>query len=282
MKNWVFKLIGSRIRKLLTISYLVFGGFSIFITVLYISLPDLPIIGWGGFAGIIVVSLLIAFMQTRPKTTISRQFNIPDIKITVTSGDLFGEEGHLVIGMNDVFDTEIGEIISKRSVQGQFLEKVYEGNTKRLDKDIKESLLEYDMTPVKDASKKLGKNDRYPIGTTAVLSGSGNKYFCCAYSSMNADCVASSTIGNVQSALEQLWQCVRNKGEQKTLSMPVIGLGLSRITGITYTDSIKLVLMSFLYYSRLSPITKDFRIVIGDNDFNKIDMLELENFIENL
>ena len=49
----------------------------------------------------------------------------PNSVVEIKLGDLFDESGHLVIGANHVFDTELGEVIKPSSVQGQFLTRIY-------------------------------------------------------------------------------------------------------------------------------------------------------------
>lgn len=117
--------------------------------------------GWKGFIGIGILGVVIALLRVSPKRTFSVNFSSPDTKITIKTGDLFDQDGHLVIGFNDVFDTEIGRIISGSSVQGQFLTRMYGNDTARLNQDLERALKNETFTI--DPSKTVGKNRRYPI-----------------------------------------------------------------------------------------------------------------------
>ncbi|MTJ17659.1 hypothetical protein FJR09_01265 [Dolichospermum sp. UHCC 0406] len=87
----------------------------------------------------------------------------------------------IVIGANDVFDTELGEIIKSSSVQGQFLKQIYKGKQDELDVDIETALQEYIGNRNLDPDKKRGKAWRYPIGTTITLGSYEKRYFLTAY-----------------------------------------------------------------------------------------------------
>jgi len=55
-------------------------------------------------------------------------------------GDLFAEDGHLVIGTCDTFDTSIPDIIERSSVQGIALDRLYGNAIDKLDADLAAAL----------------------------------------------------------------------------------------------------------------------------------------------
>ncbi len=236
--------------------------------------------GWTIIIVSLIASIISAFIWAFPKTKFFKIFNFPDVKITIKAGDILRENGHLIIGFSDTFDTEIGDIISRNSLQGQFLESIYRNDRKRLDEDLDAALV--DMDSEEDQTKTIGKNRRYKIGTIAVLSGENKKYFCCAYSYMNSNLKASSSINNLWLTLDNLWSMVREKGEQKSVFIPVIGVNLARANGLSYKDSIILILVSFFINSRIEPITKELTIVLRKEDVEKANLLEIEDFLNSL
>jgi hypothetical protein len=91
------------------------------------------------------------------------------LKIKIVVGDVLAQEGNVVLGSNDTFDTSLSDdIISPKSVQGQLLQRVFAGDIDSLDDQISTSLAE--ATPVADPDKTFGKTDRYPIGTVAIAA----------------------------------------------------------------------------------------------------------------
>lgn len=257
-------------------SFGIFGGIAQVIQVFW---PNLLQVGLIGLLWVLALSTLCALIVSRPKLKFSRYFPVPDAVVTVIVGDLFEEKADLVIGFNDVFDTEIGEIVSAKSLQGELLTKIYQGNQVELDNDI-QIALEGIIGQVDD-TKTVGKNARYPLGTVAVLRRADKKYYCSAYGRMESDLTTSSSVDTLWHSLNELWGSIRLKGECETIAMPVIGTLLARI-GESHPAIIKLILLSFVMASRRKIITKELRLVISPSNLGKVNLKEIENFLRYL
>ncbi len=232
------------------------------------------------------MSVFYVLFTVRPRREISRQFSLPDIKITIKVGDLFQEDANLVIGMNDAFDTEIGDVIKANSIHGLFLKKVYNDDKSLLDKEIESALQslpkEQNKQKVVDKQKTRGKNIRYPIGTAITLTMNTRKYFCSAYSRMGSDLKAQSSIKDLSMSLEMLWQEIGLRGQNERVAMAVLGSDLARLgNAASHSDLIKLIVSSFIYASRLQSVTKELTIVIHQSNLEKISMIVLNDFLQN-
>lgn len=256
------------------------GIISGIIQVVTFSYTDLPSYGWKGWFSVILISATIALFRAWPRTSFSESFSNPDVKIGIKVGNIFDQSGHLVIGFSDTFDTEIGDVVSKDSMQGQFLVFMYENNQDKLDTDL-DALLQNEKSE-EDAEKTRGKNKRYNIGTVVTLSGLNRKFFCCAYSRMGADLKATSDINNLWLSLQNLWNKIRVEGEQKTIVMPVMGTNLARVPGISFKLPINLILLSFIVNSRVEPISKELVLMIREEDKEKVNLLEIQDFLKSL
>lgn len=137
--------------------------------------------GWQGYVWLTLLSLLCAIVTNFPRRSVYRSLSSPNSVIEIKVGDLFDEPKHLVIGVNDVFDTALGEILKPSSIQGQFLTKVYHGDQQRLDTDIDKALIFVEARKQEELRKKKGKIWRYPIGTTLALGLPEKRYFLSAY-----------------------------------------------------------------------------------------------------
>ncbi|MEM8615267.1 MAG: macro domain-containing protein [Cyanobacteria bacterium P01_H01_bin.105] len=155
-------------------------------------IPEQLSFGAYGYLALVLVSLTGAIFRNSPKRSVSNFLSSPDTEVEVKVGDLFQEKSHLVIGLNDVFDTEPGEIIKASAVQGQFLEKIYRNNLSQLDIDIETALQTLNVTGQLDPAKTHGKAYRYPIGTTITLGSYERRYFLTAYGYMNNDLTIAS------------------------------------------------------------------------------------------
>src|SRR6185437_3325597 len=65
-----------------------------------------------------------------------REFTGLRVELVVRQGDLFdSDDANLVVGFGDTFDTAVDDdaVVSRDSVQGQLLVRVYQGDRRRLD-----------------------------------------------------------------------------------------------------------------------------------------------------
>lgn len=238
-------------------------------------------------ATVVVIACLIVTVATYrawPRRSLRREFNLPDISVTVKVGDLFEQPGHLVIGFSDTFDTDPtdGKIINPDSVQGQFLQREYAGDRERLDKEIERALGGLKAVGEEQPADKAGKRRRYPIGTVATLGPPARRYFCVAYTYMQNNLIAKSSVNDLWEALNRVWDAARQFGQRKTLVIPVIGSELARISSLDRDSLLKLTILSFVARSRQQDVCKELVVVVHRKDYEKIDMLEVRAFLHTL
>lgn len=205
----------------------------------------------------------------------------PDSVVEIKIGDLFDEPGHLVIGANDVFDTELGEVIKPSSVQGQFLRRVYGGDINRLDADIDAVLQNLGVKPTKEPNKKKGKVWRYPVGTTITLGTADRRYFWNAYGYMGNDLKVQSNADAIWNSLTCLWEEVRSKGHGLEVAIPVIGADLAR-TNLPRMALVKLIIISFVVASKKEYVTRKLTLVIYPRDLENTDFYDMEDFLTSM
>lgn len=268
------------LKKLAAAFLQAFGAIALFLGVIATIFPKAPNYGFGEFAVFLGISLLWGCIAIIPGKEISRQLTVPDTKITIKVGDLFQQDAYLVIGMNDVFDTEKGDIIKATSIQGQFLTKVYNDDRQRLDKDINDALQGISSQP--DPQKTRGKNNRYPIGTVITLTVGTKKYFCSAYSRMGNDLRAQSDVSKLSTSLEKLWEEIRVKGQGERVAMAVIGSDLARVGNtVSHSNLVKLIVSLFIIASREKWITHELAIIIHPSQLKKVNLVDLNEFLQN-
>ncbi|GAB3855962.1 macro domain-containing protein [Dactylosporangium cerinum] len=231
-------------------------------------------------------SLLYGLVRARPGRAVTRDLRYPRCRVEIVPGDLFDEQdAHLVVGFTDVFDTDVTDdrIINARSVQGQFLHRVHGGDVAALDTQLSAAL---DGVPgavtVRREDKPLGKLSRYPIGTVAVLGNPRRSYFCVAYSTMTPALVAQSSGDELWLSLSRVWAAAHRHGQQGRLAMPVIGAGLARFDALDRQGLIQLILLSFVAASRQRLITTRLSIVVPPQEFDDLDRLELQAYLDSL
>jgi DNA-binding SARP family transcriptional activator len=206
-------------------------------------------------------------------------FADPDVAVVVMSGDLLAQEDcNLVVGFCDTFDTDTDRsiVISSDSMQGLLLQRVYEGDRARLDRDLKGALSHVQKASIESRSaKRLGKLTRYPLGTVATLHQANRRIFGVAYSRMGNNLIAQSSLPALRTSLDNLWEAVYLYGQLKPVAMPLIGSGLSRVVGANYDNLLTLIVRSFIASSRHRYVCPELRVIIQEPVFEKIRIAEI-------
>jgi hypothetical protein len=235
---------------------------------------------WGirGYVMLVMLSFAVAVFWAWPKNSITRKLPVSDTKIVIGAGDLLEQRGNIIIGCTDVFDTELGDIISTSSIQGQFQTRFFP-QQERLDQAINEALA--GVTPNRDEQKLRGKKERYPIGTVATVEAQGNRYFLVAYTRMRNDMRVESDICKLSASLNECWEAIRARGQHEPIHMAIVGSSFARI-GLSRALLLQFIVLSFLDAEKKESLTGKLNIHIRENDLEHIDFVDLEEWLSGL
>jgi hypothetical protein len=270
-------------RLLVTNSLIAFGAVSAvveFLAALFRWFPPHPAIT---FAASLAVCAGWGFMRARPGLSLQYRMRTLDVTLLIVIGDLFAQDTHIAVGFSDTFDTSLADdrVIHHASVQGQLLRRVFDGNQKRLDDELARSLRS--VSPVRTesrADKPHGKLARYPLGTVAVLGDRERLVFGVAYGIMGNDLVVRAPVEDLWRCFSQLWEAVYRNGQRAPLSIPLMGSSLARVDDSLDRDSLlRLIVLSFVAYSRARMVCHELRIVIRPEDAAKLDLAGLRAFL---
>jgi transcriptional regulator with XRE-family HTH domain len=220
-----------------------------------------------------------------PRLPMQHKLTGLDVTLNIVVGDLLDQDTHLAVGFSDTFDTSIADdrVIHSSSVQGQLLSQLYHHDEDRLDQQLAAALA--DISPVAVESrqdKRYGKLARYALGTVAVLGEPRRLIFAVAYGRMGNDLVARAPVEDLWHCFTNLWEAVYRHGQRGALSVPLMGSGLARIDTLDRGNLLRLILLSFVSYSRLRVICHELRIVISPGDVDRVDLAGLRDFLETL
>jgi hypothetical protein len=229
-------------------------------------------------------SLLFGIVTSFPRSKVSQTYTRPGMTVTVRRGDIFEQEGQLVVGFSDTFDTDTTDsvIISTRSLQGQLLERLLGGDADALDRLLVEALRGKTAESIERRDKPSGKRRRYPIGTTATIKADGRRIYCVAYTRMGNNLVVKSSVDDLWHSLGKLWDEVYAKGQHERVVVPIMGSELARIHCVDRESLIRLILLSFVARSREALLCKELVLVVHPADATKVDMLEVAAFLKTL
>ncbi len=261
---------------------LAFGGFISaimqFSLIIYPTIAPLLQGPWP-LAVVVGISVISGIMKAWPRP-IEMEFSAPKTKIKIIKGDLLKQDGHLVVGVCDTFDTETPNIISRNSLLGQCISNLYGGDTKQIDRLFAEALA--GKTPI-GKIEKAGKTAKYELGTVAAVRHDPRVIFFVAYCEMNERNEAFGTVDAVWKSLSSLWTAQSVHGNHTAISVPVIGGGQARMSSVLPAqDAIRVIALSFMFASRKHKISDELRIVVQPADYNRLDRMELQSFLSSL
>ncbi len=229
--------------------------------------------------GAVIVSIIFGLITSWPRP-IKMEYSAPKTKIRIIKGDLLEQEGHLVVGVCDTFDTELPNIISPSSILGQTINNIFGGDVKALDKQLSQNLSK--LRPVGEINKE-GKKEKYGVGTVVPVQHAPRIIYFLAYCEMNERNEAFGTVDGVWKSLISLWDKQSEIGNHGHISIPVIGGGQARMSQLLPAqDSIRLIVLSFMFASRKHKISDELRIVVHHSDYDRLDRLELQSFLSSL
>jgi hypothetical protein len=115
-----------------------------------------------------------------------------------------------------------------------------------------------------------------------VLGEPRRLIFAVAYARMGNDLVTHAPVEDLWQCFTQLWEAVYRHGQRGALWVPLMGSGLARIDTLDRGNLLRLILLSFVAYSRLRLICHELRIVISPNDVHRVNLIGLRDFLDSL
>ena len=264
----------------LTRYLIVLGGFWLFFEPIGLFYSKVGELGWFGFFGLNFISLLATIYFFRPNKNISIILPASNTKINIQVSNILEQQGSIVIGTNDTFDTELGDIISPNSLQGQLLSTTYQSNQVALDNDLNTTLSA--IGNEEDETKEFGKKHRYPIGTVACIERNNNRYFLTAFDKMlPTEKRVTTDISKMHTSLANCWKEIRNKGQHKDVHIPVIGTRFAR-AGLENNMVIQLIIMSFIIANKQENVSPSLTVHIYKSDEDNINFIALNHWMDSL
>lgn len=181
---------------------------------------------------ILFICAFYASWQTRKKKKITLDINT-SLKLTIQEANIFEQNGIIVIGVNEYFDTHVGDgIVSGKTLHGIFINKYYKDHLTDLDRAINESLQTQGVKPVESDCRRRhtsGKTDKYDLGTCALIHDGGKKYILVALTHFDENDKANMTRAELNHVLGKLMSFLDNHAEAHEVHMPILGAGLARL-----------------------------------------------------
>ena len=199
------------------------------------------------------------------------------MSVKVKRGDIFSEDGVVVIGVNDFFDTVVDDHhISKDSLHGIMINKYWSGNCLDLDAQIAHGLVDKPFELV--CRDGIAKEKRYPIGTSVfVKTASGKRFVLVALSRTNEKTHrVQSLLRDLGDAIRGALTLARENANGDKVSFPLMGTVNARIKAPE--QALFNVLLSVIISECLEKdkVSNEVNIVLYKNALNRMNLFEIE------
>jgi hypothetical protein len=236
-------------------------------TLYFFSETDLH--GWRCYLALLLISIAIACVRAYPRRSVDFKVGHSNTKISVFFGDIFKQDGHLAIPVNEYFDSQLGLPVSPNSLHGMVINRFFGGHSAAFDQLISADL---SGAPYQLIQRTGGKTNKFPIGTTASIRANSHRFLLFALCKTDiATFKASASLPDLVEALEGLCAKARNILNGEKLVVPLIGSGLSGI-GLPANQLLQIILLVLVNETKRNQFAIKIDIVIHPDRFDEIDL----------
>ncbi|HHP5619395.1 TPA: macro domain-containing protein [Bacillus cereus] len=236
---------------------------------------------WKAIAGIgvfVILFILYVSMWVSANRMTKVELNINNSTVHVKLGDVFAESGLKVISFNEYFDTRVDDtLISRRSLNGQYIENLVT-DIDELNRliDTNQSLENKIISIAND--RIIGNKKQYKLGTIFKH----NDYLLTAFSKFDQDNRAYLSMNDYINCLMNFWNEVDIIYNGQTITIPLLGSGITRFKDyqVTEQELLELLLWTFKVSRVKFTYPAHISIVIQDEKKDKINFYKLRG-IEN-
>ena len=226
--------------------------------------------------GVIILVYIGIWIYANVRRSIRLKINTSEVEVYF--GDIFEDTAELkAISFNEYFDTQVDDkIISKQSLHGQFIEKYYAGQVDVLDDIIATDEHLTEMIVGENSTRPAGKKTKYKLGTVCMAK----EYLLIALSRFDANNKAFLEISDYISCLLTFWNEVDRVYAGRTLSLPVLGSGITRFRNyenISDQELLELIIWTFKLSRIKFTYPSKVKIIIWEKKSEKINLQKLKD-----
>jgi Domain of unknown function (DUF6430) len=142
-------------------------------------LPQIKLQGAKDYLGLIATAVLVALIRIYQPRAIEFQIKHSNTMVKVYFGNIFSAGGYIAIPVNEFFDSELGSAVSAKSLHGIVISDHFGGHPAGFDHSVAKDLTELSTQQV---FRPFGKQQKYPIGTTAHVKTNSHNFLLFALS----------------------------------------------------------------------------------------------------
>ena len=231
-----------------------------------------------GLFALLVVVYVCVLVAANTSKKVELKINGNDVH--VKTGDLFEQNGHLkLIPFNEHFDTKVDDvIISATSLNGIYINRFFEGAEKELARRIaSDSRLKRVVTVVETPHKGRSRMT-YPLGTIHKE----DDFLLLAFSKFNQDNEAYLDNKDLWECLINMWREIGITHAGKSIDMPLVGSGITRLENINIHEQelLELILMSLKVSGLRTNWNVSINIIIRPDNAKHINFYKLSDYLD--
>lgn len=275
--KWYTNL-SKRLKDSLVFSISLVGCISTFLSIIGISLADIPYTNI--IINIILVMITLLIITITAYKIIGQLFkdsielSIRGNSVTIKHGDIFQESGYKIIGCDSHFDTRVDDIvITKSSLHGQLF--LNHGIIKDINKVVKQKAKVLEIP-----ANEKGLYD-FPIGTIIRYDSQRDRQTYLMIAMINnieeaGQYKATTSMADYENMLMKMWSGIDATYAANDIVLPILGTGITRFEdGPKDATSLLRCMLCTLNSSGVT-LNSNIKIVIY-GDKNDIPLYEFKN-----
>ena len=229
---------------------------------------------------LIMVVIYYTYSLVKMNKMKSISLSIHGSNFEIKSGNIFESPELKVINFNEYFDTQVDyKIIAKNSLNGQFIQKVLNNNTEKLDKEIETQLKE--KTVEINDNRKLGKKNKYNLGEIVVYED----YLLTSLTKFTEDNRATISLKEYLEFLMNFWDNLDKIYSGRSVVISLFGSSsLTRFTDayeISDQDLIEIIIWTFKISKIKFKYPSKITMLLSNNLINKINLYKIKEMYKN-
>ena len=197
--------------------------------------------------GIIYLGMLVAaFFCIWLHANLMRKTSIKinNSTVNILFGDIFERKEYKVIGFNEYFDTLVDDkLISSNSLNGQYLTTIRKGAISELNEAIENDVHLHDRIVSTSVDRISGKTTKYKLGS---LFTDGD-FLLLALTHFDSEQKANLTLQEYTDCLMSMWNEIDRVYGGKSVSIPLLGSGITRMKDCQVSDQELLEIIIWTY-----------------------------------
>lgn len=223
-----------------------------------------------------------AILRARRPTKIKLKNLTGNNEFLVRFGDIRKEFSsrknvNFVIPVNDFFDVMLGEVISDRSVHGQFLQWCSESHEiSALERLLEHELASFDFEDI--PTKRLGKTRRYPTSAQVCIHIRGNYFYLVPSGRMDPNTLSTTmSWAAYPDTVDRICNFIASKGNGRVTIFPLVGDLMSR-TGIPTPVLVEQLIFSIFRSNQQTVIGSPIEVVLYNKKRRLLDLNSVKSW----